>query len=76
MSGYYRFTTRVGQFRIVPSAGRWEAMFQDEKLGNYATAQLALGDLAGGHCDWPSCGDPSQFGLPDDLSDWRFVRSS
>lgn len=75
MSGYFVFATKAGRFAIVPSSGRWHAMFEDERLGSYASPQHALDDLAGGHCDWPSCGDPSTFGLPDELSDWTFVRT-
>ena len=75
MNGYYEFKTRVGMFRIVTRGGRWLAMFEDESLGPYNTPQQALDDLAGGHSDWPSCGDPSTLGLPDELCDWNFIRA-
>lgn len=75
MTGHFQFQTRAGIFRIVLRSGRWIAMFEDEVLmGRYQTAQHALDDLAGGHTDWPSCGDPSSFGLPSDIGDWMFVR--
>ena len=75
MTGYFQFKTHAGIFRIVPHGGLWAAAFEDETLGvNYLSAQHALDDLAGGHCDWPSCGDPSSFGLPDDIGGWTFVR--
>ena len=74
MVGYYEFKTRVGAFSIIPNGNRWNAKFADEALGNYASAEQALGDLEGGHTDWPSCGDPSRFGLPDELSEWTFIR--
>lgn len=74
MAGYYTFNTRAGAFHIVPERnGRWQAMFKDESLGSYTTAQHALDDLAGGHTFWPSCGDPSQFALPGEISGWKFV---
>ena len=73
MNGFYVFDTKAGQFRIAEINGRWHALFQDERLGNYVSPRLALDDLAGGHTDWPSCGDPSQFDLPADISAWRFV---
>jgi len=77
MAGYYEFRTRAGAFRIVPHGGGWVAMFEAELLSPaYQTAQHALDDLAGGHTDWPSCGDPSLLGIPEDLSDWRSLRSS
>jgi hypothetical protein len=75
MNGYYEFKTRAGAFRIVPRANLWLAMFEDENLGPYNSPQAALDDLSGGHTDWPSCGDPSELGLPDDLSDWPFIRA-
>lgn len=73
---YYRFKTKVGDFHILQRQdGNWHPMFQDEDLGPYQTAQHALDDLAGGHTYWPSCGDPSQYGLPDELSEWELVRA-
>lgn len=76
MSNCYRYFTRAGEFRIVQEqSGRWLAMFEDENIGSYNSPQAALDDLSGGHTDWPSCGDPSEFGLPDDLSDWTFIRA-
>lgn len=41
-------------------------------MGTYASPQHALDDLAGGHTDWPSCGDPSELGLPDDIGEWSW----
>lgn len=66
----FYFKTRVGTFRIIHRAGRWHAMFEDEDLGAYMTCQQAAHDLAGGHAFSPSCGDPSQYGVPDDLGEW------
>ena len=72
---YYRFMTRAGLFKIVQERnGRWQAMYQDEGLGSYATAQQTAEDLAGGHTFWPSCGDPSLFGIPEDITEWELVR--
>lgn len=69
----YQFRTSAGLFYVVQQAnGRWQAMFEDEALGSYAYAQQAVEDLAGGHTYWPSCGDPSRFSLPEELSDWAF----
>lgn len=71
----YEFATHAGVFRIAVTAnGRWQAMFEDEGLGSYTTPQQALDDLVGGHTFWPSCGDPSRFGLPEELADWSFIR--
>lgn len=72
---FYYHKTTAGEFRIAQErGGRWQTMFEDEGLGSYDTAQQALDDLAGGHTHWPSCGDPSRFGLPNELSDWTLVR--
>lgn len=71
----YAYRTRAGTFRIALEAnGRWQVMFEDERLGSYHSAQAALDDLAGGHTFWPSCGDPSQLGLPGELSEWSAGR--
>lgn len=72
MKTRYTYRTRVGLFSIeLQPNGRWEAMFEDERLGSYLTPQQALDDLASGAVHWPSCGDPSRFSLPDEIGDWR-----
>lgn len=72
MKRCYAYRTRVGTFRIAQQPdGRWQALFEDEALGSYATPQQAIEDLAGGYTFWPSCGDPSQFGLPEELAGWH-----
>jgi len=72
---YYKYLTRAGEFRIaeMPS-GKWQALFEDEGLGSYASPTQALEDLHRGHTFFPSCGDPSKFSLPDALADWTYVR--
>ena len=73
MKTRYTYRTRAGLFSIVlkPADGMWHAMFEDEALGPYRTAQQAAEALAGGETYWPSCGDPSRFSLPDEIADWR-----
>ena len=56
------------------SDDRYVAAFEDENLGSYFTAEQALDDLVGGSKSWPSVGDPRKFSLPDNLSEWDFVR--
>lgn len=75
--GGYRYSTRSGAFLIlVDEHGKWHALFEDEHLdGPFLTAQHALDDLAGGHTPWPNCGDPSRFGLPDEIGDWTPIRA-
>lgn len=71
MHRHFSYITPVGEFRITQEpSGRWQAMFQDEGLGSYATPAQAAEDLAGGHTFWPSIGDTSRLGLPDDLHEW------
>lgn len=53
--------------------GRWHAMFEDEDLGSYVSAQHACDDLAGGHTFMPSCGDTALQRLPDEVGDWEAV---
>ena len=56
--------------------GRWSIWYgNDECLadGCYRNAQQALDDLAGGHTDFPSIGDPSLLPMPDEIGDWTPV---
>lgn len=64
--------TRYGTFAIVGQHGGWHAMYGDENLGTYESPEAALDDLVGGHTFFPSNGlDPSEAGLPDELSEWE-----
>ncbi len=75
MFGYWKFHTRVGTFKIVPSTGSFEAMLDDEGLGAYATPELALNDLVDGHIFSPSSGIESDgCGLPNELAEWTFMK--
>ena len=75
MKEHFWFKTRSGTFRIERDGDRWRPWFEDERLmGAYASPQRALDDLAGGHTDWPSCGDPSLQGLPDEIGDWQHAK--
>lgn len=71
MALHYAHRTRRGTFYIRPMRGGWGLFFADEHFdGPFASAHHALEQLVGGHCAWPSCGDPSVLGLSDALSDW------
>lgn len=75
--GYWQFGTRFGTFRIVPRAGYFHTVFEDEDLGAYHSVVAALDDLVGGHTYFPSNGiDPSTCGLPDEISEWSFIRTA
>jgi hypothetical protein len=74
--GYWTVDTRRGTFSIRPLHDGWCPFFEDERLGWYHSPASALDDLIGGHTDWPSAGfDPSEIGLPEELSEWNFVRA-
>lgn len=74
MQGYWEFKTRRGTFRVVPErSGRFQAMFEGEGLGSYPNPQSAAEELASGATFWPSFGDPSGLGIPEDLSQWSFI---
>ena len=76
MAVYYEYRLRSGTFRIIQDRAGWQAFFGDEHFdGPYPTAQGLAEDIANGHTAWPSCGDPSQLGVPEDLSDWQPMRS-
>ena len=70
MTYSYFYRTKAGRFTIELALGRWQVYFENENLGNYATAELALDDLVGGHTWSASCGDTSKLGLPSQLSEW------
>jgi len=68
----YVYKSRAGLFSIdLHADGRWHVIWQDDDLGSFHSAQLALADLVGGHTHWPACGDPSLLGMPDQLSYWE-----
>jgi hypothetical protein len=70
----YAYATRKGTFYIQrrPSDQKWSIWFEDDCLdAPYATAQQAVEDLANGHSTWPSFGDPSLLGIPEDISYWK-----
>lgn len=70
MSHTYSYRTRRGTFRIVRQDNEWELMFHNEELGTYDEPEDAAQELAAGQSAWPSFGDPSSLGIPDDLSFW------
>ena len=71
----WTFKTPWGVFGIVQKDGRFHAMFGSEHLGAYATPRQALDDLVNGHTLSLSNGlDSSEAGLPDDLSEWTYLR--
>lgn len=73
----YAYRTRAGVFRIALGRRGWMLVLDDDVFdGPFRTAQHALDDLAGGHCYWPSCGDTSLLGLPDQIDDWQVVARS
>jgi hypothetical protein len=72
----YRFNTRRGPFVIKLGPNGWMIWHDGECLdGPFRTAQTAAEELANGHCAWPSFGDPSKLGIPEDISDWYASRN-
>ena len=68
------FTTSSGVFYIAEHEGRFHPVFQEERLGSYATLAQAVEDLAGGHTFTPSNGvDTSSLGIPEDPGAWDRV---
>jgi len=77
MNPHFWYRTSAGTFRIERTAEGWRPRFEDEVLmGIYPTPESVLQDLIGGHTDWPSCGDPALFHLPDALHEWNWAISS
>lgn len=76
MKNLYQYKTRVGTFYIAEHNGFFHPVYKEESLGSYSTAQQAVEDLAGGHAFSLSSGiDPSELGIPDDVSEWQSVTS-
>jgi hypothetical protein len=72
--GMYTFRSVKGQFFLLRRYGRWHALFEDEDLGSYPSAQQAAQDIASGHTNSVSCGDTSLLGVPDNIYEWQRVR--
>ena len=72
----YTHETIAGEFALVRRGQSWQIEFEGDCLGtHYLTAGEALENLKGGHCDWPSVGDPAEMDIPEDLSDWSATAS-
>lgn len=74
----YSHRTSLGTFHIAQSDdGRFHPLFNGESLGSYATPEMAVDDLAGGHTfSATGVDDTSTLGIPYDLSEWNNVRGS
>ena len=71
MRKLYVYETPAGAFYIAEHDGQFHPVFQEQSLGNYATAQEAAERLAGGHTfSLPGGIDPSDLGVPEELEDW------
>ena len=76
MTTRYEFRTRKGMFAVQQrDDGHWITMFENEALEPHETAEKAAHALSSGEGVWPSCGDTSEFGIPEELSGWRRVLS-
>lgn len=74
MSGYWQHRTGLGIFFIMPrNDGRFTLMFENEALESHHSPESAAQEVAGGHCYWPSIGNPSRLGIPEELSEWTWV---
>jgi hypothetical protein len=72
--GKWIFKTRKGLAEIVPERGGGFALvFDGEALEHHASQTTAADALANGTCYWPSFGDPSKLGIPEDINDWTFI---
>ncbi|NOJ46047.1 hypothetical protein [Bradyrhizobium archetypum] len=64
------YRTRAGQAQIVPTPKGYALVFDGEPLGHYASPASAAEELANGTCHWPSAGNPSDMGIPEELDEW------
>lgn len=68
------YKTRAGLAQIVPDrGGGFMLLFDDEALEHHDTPSAAAEAIANGTSFWPSAGDPSRLGIPEDIRDWTFV---
>ena len=67
----YYFKTQAGTFMIVPKHGQWHLIFQDDRLGSYATAEEAADALASGQAfSLRGRVDTSNLGIPRGIGEW------
>ena len=82
MNGYWKHPTRIGEALIIWKgrqfpAAPWRIEIDGEDLGGYKTPEQALDDLTvGSTFSHSRCIDTSTLELPDDFSDWVFVKTS
>ncbi len=67
------YRTRAGIAEIIPERGGFVLVFDEERLEHHVTREAAAEALANGTCSWPSAGDPSKLGIPEDISEWQRV---
>ena len=68
------YKTRAGLAEIIPErGGGYVLVFDEEHLEHHASREAAAEALANGTCCWPSMGDPSGLGIPEDVNEWVFV---
>lgn len=74
VAGYWTVQCEYLRFTISPGRNGFDVICDGEVLGTYSSPDAALEELVGGRTDWPGTVDPSELGLPDDLSEWAFFR--
>lgn len=68
------FKTRAGLAEIVPQAGsRFVLVFDGEALETHTSPAAAAEALANCTCFWPSAGNPSKLGIPEEINEWTFM---
>jgi hypothetical protein len=67
----YSHNTRHGTFWVaIQDDRRWHVVFDGDSLGGYDDPHSAAYELANGLTYWPSFGDPTALGIPEELDDW------
>jgi hypothetical protein len=68
------YRTRAGLAEIIPErGGGFVLVFDEERLEHHGTREAAAEALANGTCFWPSAGDPSRLGIPEDVDEWTYI---
>jgi hypothetical protein len=69
------FRTRAGLAEIIPQhGGGFALVFDEETLESHDSPAAAAEAIANGTCFWPSVGNPSRLGIPEDIGEWTFTR--
>jgi hypothetical protein len=76
----YKHPSRIGTFIIhleqTSRGPAWVVYCNTERLGSYSSPIVAVEEVSGGSCDWPSTTNPADLHISDNISDWTPSRTT